>query len=165
MPTPKKLPARRQRRNKCWGPALVSDAQAGVPEPPRELLQVTRRLWENYWTSPLIAAVEPATDLPAIQRMFTLYDERERAYRAYRKERLVKGSQGQMVINPLAKQMTAMDSEIRQLEDRLGLTPKSRAQLGITFGAVQRTIEDLNRDTEADWDDDPRLEEVVGEGL
>ena len=155
IPTP---PARRQRRNKRWGPALVSDAQVRVPDPPRELLAVTRRLWESYWTSPLIGVVQVETDLPAIQRMFTLYDERERAYRGYRKARLVAGSRGQVALSPLGKQMLAMDAEIRQLEDRFGCTPKSRAQLGLKLAEAQRTLEDLNRDVEVDWQDDPRLE-------
>lgn len=148
-PTPKPA-ARRQRRNKRWGPKLVRAAEMGeVPEAPRGLLKVTRAAWNAYWSSPLADAVEIATDLPAIHRLFTLRDERERALRAYRKKRVVKGSQGQPVVNPVWSSAQKMDSEIRQLEDRLGLTPKARAQLGITLGEAKRSLDDLNRALEA----------------
>ena len=147
MPTKLKPPERRQRRNARWGAQLVRSAQVeAVPEAPRDLLRVTRELWKSYWASAVAEVVERATDLPAIRRLFTLHDERERAYRAYRKDRLVEGSKGQPVVNPIARQMSSMDAEIRQLEDRLGLTPKARAQLGVTFGKAQRSLEDLNRE-------------------
>lgn len=148
---------RRQRRNKRNGLELVSDnGNIQIPDPPPRLLKVTRDDWDAYWSSPLAEAVEIGTDLPAIRRLFTLRDERERAYRGYRKERFVKGSQGQGVLNPLARHMSAMDTEIRQLEDRLGLTPKARAQLGIRIGKGKRTLDDLNRALKLDTEDDPR---------
>ena len=155
-PTPKAAD-RRQRRNKRNGLKLVSDSvDIQIPDPPRRLLKVTRDQWNAYWASPLAGAVEVGTDLPTIRRLFTLRDERERAYRGYRKARLVKGSQGQDVLNPLARQMSAMDTEIRQLEDRLGLTPKARAQLGIRIGQGRRTLDDLNQELESDSEEDPR---------
>jgi P27 family predicted phage terminase small subunit len=115
-------------------------------------------MWAAFWRSPIAEVVIPAMDLPAVYRLFTLYDERERAYRAWRKQRLVRGSKGQLVLNPLAAQMNKMDTAIRQLEDRFGLTPKSRAQLGVTFTVAQESSADLNPDLDVDWDDDPRLE-------
>jgi hypothetical protein len=111
---------------------------------------VTREQWKSYWSSPLSQVAERGTDLPAIQRLFSLRDERERAYRGYRKRRLVLGSKGQKVLNPLGKQMMALDAEIRQLEDRFGLNPKSRAMLGITLGEAKRSLEDLNRELEVE---------------
>jgi hypothetical protein len=79
-----------------------------------------------------------------------LYDERERAYRAYRRERLVTGSTGQLLLNPLRRAMSNFDSEIRQLEDRFGLNPLARARLGIQIGEAARTLADLNRMLEDD---------------
>jgi hypothetical protein len=93
------------------------------PEPRREWLKATKRRWEVFWASDVAAVVTPA-DMPALERLHSLCDERERAYRGYRKERLVRGSTGQLVINPLAKAMTAFDVEIRTLKDRFGVSPK-----------------------------------------
>ena len=41
--------------------------------------------------------------------------------------------------------MLQLDEEIRQLEDRLGLTPRARLQLGITFSEAAKSLDDLNR--------------------
>ena len=96
-------------------------------------------------SSELAEVVELGTDQPAITRLFTLYDERERAFRGYKKRRLTLGYKGQPVLNPLGRMMLQLDEEIRQLEDRLGLTPRARLQLGITFSEAAKSLDDLNR--------------------
>ncbi len=53
--------------------------------------------------------------------------------------------------------MRAYDAEIRQLEDRFGMTPRARLQLGITFSESVRSLEALNQSFIADDDEeDPR---------
>lgn len=159
-PTPKS-PDRRQRRAPLEVVRLddlrpVDDAP---PLPGGRLLKKTKERWVAFWGSALARAIDRETDLPALHRLWTLYDERERCYRAFRKERLVPGSQGQLVLNPLGRQMSALDPEIRALEDRFGLTPMARQRLGLAFATTQRTLDDLNRETEEDEDDggeDPR---------
>lgn len=171
MPRPPKPPERRQRRNRR-DLELVHDDQPAVPDLPRpakELLKVTRDWWEELWTSPLAGAMTP-TDADAVGRLALLKDERERVYREIRKKggkRLVMGSQGQPVLNPLLKYMKDLDAEIRQLEDRVGLTPMARLKLGITFGQAQRSLADLNDGLEEDEDEeddggDPREAVDVG---
>jgi P27 family predicted phage terminase small subunit len=129
-----------------------------IPKPPRCLLKKTLEAWERYWGSSLAQTIEPTTDVIALERLFCLHDERERAYRGYKKERLVLGSQDQRVLNPLGKMMTVLDTEIRQLEDRFGLTPRSRLQLGITLGDAAKSMAELNRSLNIDdyEEDDPR---------
>ncbi len=61
-----------------------------------------------------------------------------------------------MVLNPLGRQLCKFDSEIRQLEDRLGLTPRARLQLGIVYGEARGSLDDINRSLKIDYDDDPR---------
>ena len=157
---PPKPADKRQRRNKKTNivPFRAVGKKRKVPPPPRGLLKQTEKLWKDYWNSQLAQVVEPDTDLPAITRLFTLYDERERAYRGFRMRRLIIGSQGQPVLNPLGRLMLQLDAEIHQLEDRLGLTPKSRLQLGITLGDAMRSLDDLNRKLMADdnEEEDPR---------
>lgn len=99
-------------------------------------------------------------DLPAIRRLFTLLDERERSYRAFRRNRFVQGSKRQPVLNPLARHMLSLDGEIRALEAVFGIGPLPRLRAGIAFGEASRSLADLNRslDQEAGEDDDPRLE-------
>ena len=65
-------------------------------------------------------------------------------WRTARKARLVEGSQGQPRINPLFTTIATMDAEIRQLEDRFGLSPRARLALGIQLGEAHRSLADLN---------------------
>ena len=158
MPGPAPKPAdKRQRRNKKNNIVLMPDrGVVATPDPPKGLLKNTLAQWDKYWGSQLAQATEIETDLPAITRLFTLYDERERAYRAFRKQRFIKGSQGQIVLNPIGRHMNTLDAEIRQMEDRLGLTPRSRLQLGITFADAAKSLEDLNESLNIDEIEDPR---------
>jgi P27 family predicted phage terminase small subunit len=166
-PAPK--PAyQRQRRNKDERPLVVvppgerSPGRPSAPSPPRRRwLRATERAWGSFWGSDVASLVTPA-DMGALQRLHDLYDERERALRGYRKQRLVEGSMGQRVINPLGRAIATFDAEIRALEDRFGLTPQARLRLGVVFGEARRSLDQINRDLdaeiEADEDeDDPRL--------
>lgn len=170
MPGPLPKPAdRRQRRNKPKTLGVIPGGSVGrkAPTAPDGLLEATVEDWEHFWASELAQLVEPDTDLPALERLFGLYDEHRRAMREARKERVVEGSMGQMVLNPLLKYAESVAKEIRALEDRFGLTPKARLALGVAFGDAARSLSDLNRMLEDDGDgdedeahQDPRLHAV-----
>ena len=160
---PPKPAEKRQRRNLRPKMGVVVATQPEAPPPPAGLLKSLRSAWTALWSSPLARFWDPVTDEPVVRRLWQLYDERERAYRGFRRERLVLGSQGQMVLNPLGRLVAQLDAEIRQLEDRVGLSPRARLQLGITIGEAARSLADLNRALDVDYDDgdeDPRLEVV-----
>ena len=159
MPRAKKTDADRQRRNRVKS-AEFSLVSPEPLEPPPDLRPAVLDTWNEYWGSELAKLVDPKTDGPAIRRLFTLYDERERAYEIFKDERMVKGSRGQTRVNPLAGFVKDLDVEIRQMEDRLGMSPKARLQLGITFGEAMLSMDELNRRlaaTDAKETDDPRL--------
>ena len=160
---PRTEPDKKRSKPKPIDRRLTSLDPASVPNPPPGLLKVSRDMWSAFWQSDLGRAASTVTDLPVVTRLFTLYDERERAYRAVRKEgRLVEGSQGQPVMNPLLRQMSTFDVEIRNLEDRMGMSPKARLMLGIQLGAAKKTLDDLNREV-ARGDDDAGPVIDVGE--
>lgn len=149
---------RRQRRNKRDIVALDS-VPLPVPRPPTGLLKASVIAWERLWGSPLARTFNPDSDLPSIERLFTLRDERARSFRAARRNRVVAGSQEQAVLSPLLGYVAKLDAEIRQLEDRFGLTPRARLQLGVTLGEAHRSLDALNAAfmEEATDDEDPRL--------
>lgn len=122
--------AKRQRRNPRRT-AQVSTAKPKAPAPRNGWAASTKAKWRAFWRSDAARVLAPAVDAHALERLFDLYDERERAYQDFRKQRFVKGSQGQDVLNPLGRLMSTLDGEIRQLEDRLGFSPASRLKLGI----------------------------------
>lgn len=166
---PPKDAGRRQRRNARPEFGLVTPIRpaAGELEAPagdKEWLVVTRDEWLDLWGDPVAKTYNRTSDLPALRRLFGLRDERERYRRLVRKQPLVEGSQGQMVLNPLGRQIGPLDAEIRQLEDRFGLNPQSRLKLGIKLGEAARSLDDLTRGMYDDEDPqgdeegvDPRL--------
>lgn len=135
------------------------DSVVLVPVPPRSILSTTKQAWDAFWQSDLAKLVKDS-DTPALERLFSLYDERERCYRSAKKNRLVAGSQGQWVLNPLYKQMNVLDTEIRNMEDRFGLSPMARLKLGVQFGEAHKSLEEMNRSLDADTEaePDPRAE-------
>lgn len=150
MPGPAPKPANeRQRRNhRDIGEIVPIESARLIPNHPPGLLAITKAAWESFWTTPLAQIITDA-DLPALHRLFDLYDELDRIWRAAKKHRIVTGSQGQDVLNPLYKQSDSLRNEIRQLEDRFGLTPMARLKLGVKFGEAKRSLAD-----EVDDDDD-----------
>lgn len=126
-------------------------------------LKATVEAWDRLWRSDVVTVVDLLSDLEAVIRWASLLDERERALRAFRRSRLVEGSQGQPVLNPLWAVVQSCDRELRALEDRIGLSPKARLQLGITYGEAAKSLDELNRLLDMEGDDvdddfaDPRL--------
>jgi len=115
-----------------------------VPEAEGNWRPATVDRWEEFWGSKLAANVEES-DHGALRRLFRLYDELERLWEAVEETgRVVDGSQGQPRPNPLFKQIETFQAEARQLEDRFGLSPKSRLQLGITFADAHLSLAALN---------------------
>lgn len=85
MPT-KKPPAKSQRHGeKPKVPARVQAFALDAPEPPPNLLPVITQAWDEFWTSPLADFIQ-RTDLLALRRLFTDYDELERTRAALYKE-------------------------------------------------------------------------------
>lgn len=152
MPGP--LPKTPSKRVRSTTNALVSLAQTPVstPEPSTRWLKVTKDAWSTLWGHGLAGAYE-ATDLPALRRLFGLRDQRARFEMAVVRQPLVPGSQGQEVLNPLARQISTIDAEIRALEDRFGLSPAARLRLGITLGEAARTLADLAAGLDDDDDE------------
>jgi P27 family predicted phage terminase small subunit len=150
---PPKPGAQRHRTDKPALSVVQLPSRPAPPAPTHGWLKATRESWAEFWTHP-ISTITEDSDLPALWRMFDLRDERERYRRAIRKEgRLVTGSQGQQVMNPLLRQMQVVDAEIRALEDRFGLSPLARLRLGITFGEFSKTLQAVNQSLEEDDDE------------
>ncbi|GAB2714484.1 P27 family phage terminase small subunit [Streptomyces bullii] len=169
-PAPKD-PERRQRRNAAKDLEVVTGAAVEVPEPPAPpagLLKRTRDRWAEYWASPVAKLADPVSDLPALERLFVLYDDLERSNAAVKKTgHMVTGSQGQAVLNPLLRHIQVTQGEVRQLEDRFGLSPRARLSLNVTLGEAAKSIADLNSEfmSGGDDDDDPRFDIVTGQDV
>lgn len=123
---------------------VLTQPPVSRPEPPAGLTEPTLASWDIYWASP-VASVADEVDLPAIRRLFGLYDQYEKAASIASQALVVKGSVGQIRVNPLAEHMLKLEGAILRLENELGLTPMARARLGLAVTEVGKTIEELNQ--------------------
>ncbi len=138
---------RRQRASRSRAPAKLAARPLKIPPPRKEWYAGTKRRWERFWKSDAARILAPAVDAAAVERLFDLYDERERAYRDFSNRRFVEGSQGQQVLNPLGRLIVSLDGEIRQLEDRLGFSPASRLRLGLELPEPEKPSTTRSRRT------------------
>jgi hypothetical protein len=90
-------------------PASGRDGE--IPDPARPLSESAMEWWNAMWTSPVATKWHPVIDVPALTRLGWLYD----------------------VMNATAEMEVELPStamaEVRQLEDRFGLTPQARMKL------------------------------------
>lgn len=121
----------------------VSGSKVTRPPAPAGILAPVRVAWDVFWDSPL-AQHTISTDILGLRRLFRLYDQRERYLREGAQETLKVGSAGQMVLNPLLKEVDALDAKILALEDRFGLSPMARLKLQVTLGDATRSLKDIN---------------------
>ena len=136
--------------------ALVQGAQKAPPACPGNLLKKSQVEWRRLWGLP-VAVIWDGGDRLVAERLIRLKDEEYRIARAIARRRVVKGSRGQPVQNPLMRRQESLWTEIRQLEDRLGLSPRARLQLGIALGDAYKSLDQLNAEIGADDDEDPRV--------
>lgn len=148
MPANRKRPDLRQRNTpeRATLEVIVPDGDTDVAVPPanRKWLKATKQTWVDFWSSSISAAVENA-DRAVVLRLFELRDRQARAWLRYDKQPYVDGSMGQPRANPALADAMSLEKAIIALEDRLGLSPKARAQLGVTFGQAQLSAAELNR--------------------
>jgi hypothetical protein len=144
MPGPLRKPVEiRQGREMRPVIGMVATVGGAPPPPCRGWRKQTAERWAAFWGSSLAGAVDRATDMPALVRLFTGYNEVEVVGRKFRKARLATGSTGQETLHPFAKYLSTLTAEITALEDRFGLTPKARLALGLQVAAAKRTLKDL----------------------
>jgi hypothetical protein len=89
------------------------------PPPPEGLLPHVQEAWKRYWASDLAAHVDPASDLPALERLFSLYDE------------VARSREGPPELRQAG---FFFGAEVLELEDRFFITRADRAACGIRLG-------------------------------
>ena len=159
-----KKPADRRQRRATKDLGVLPQIQVdpvSYPAAPAHLSERWQYAWLTFWESPFGSLVQPA-QMPPLERLFSMYDERDRMDSELRTNPMMIGHKGQAILNPLYRQRSAMDAEIRQLEDRFGLHPKAGLTLGIVYGEAARSLEELNArianaaNAEAETEEDPR---------
>lgn len=158
---PRKPETIRQRTHQL--PALTilpGQEQRPVPKPPVGLLASSRRIWRELFASPVARAIDLRADLFKLQRWIQAVDEYQRVSEVFRKARLVKGSTGQPVLNPLGTYLVNLESQITRMETEFGVGPLSRMRLGIATGQAALTADELNRRLDAAGAEEPEEQQA-----
>jgi P27 family predicted phage terminase small subunit len=114
-----------------------------MPMAPLTLSEFGKGHWERIWQTPWML---PDYDVAVVTRICEMYEDRE-AMRA----RLAQlgltfaSTTGVVHVNPIIDKLARLDAELRKLEAELGLTPASRARLGLTEVKRQSKLDALMR--------------------
>ena len=153
--SPERAQGHRQRKPALAEVTLIPITE--TPEPPPGLSHGVLDAWESYWRSD-VAQATSEVDLPAVHRLFLMYEQHARATAAAQETLAVAGSKGQPRLNPLADYALKLETAILRLETELGKTPLARQRLGIAVGQAKLTLSEINRRaSEGVTHADPRL--------
>ena len=138
-------------RTKNHGPTVVDLRGFGpvdVPEPPAAVRFEISEWWYSYFASDVAMVTYTPSDLAALTRLATLYELRAEAFDQGSVNPVVRGGNNQQMEHPLLKALRGYDSAIDRLEDRFGLTPRARLNLGLQIGAATKQLSDLAKPPE-----------------
>lgn len=127
-------------------PAVVSSSAGSfaVPPTPPRLSKDLRKSWVGLWSSPVAQLLDPVSDLPAVTRLFQMYQLAERLD-------VQMGTTGEVDLAAAATRLRVA-SETRLLEGTLGLSPRARLALGLALLAGRRagSLDDAVDDADDD---------------
>jgi P27 family predicted phage terminase small subunit len=149
MARPRKASNKRQNRE-THDLVVVNEAPPGLDNkltPPVELKPAAAQVWRNFWNSSVSSALDIDSDGFSVIRWITYVSEWFELTDAISgAELLVAGSNGQKVLNPLARRRQAVETALSAIEKQLGLTPTARAQLGLAVSSVKKAAAELLSD-------------------
>lgn len=115
----------------------LASKKVDPPSAPEYWPDQIKRAWVMLWKSPVAAMFDDVDQLP-VYRLFDLYTMRWELRKVYENQPFVKGSAGPDRLNPAFDAMTKLDTAIQSMEDRLGISPKARLQLGVKLLEAKR---------------------------
>lgn len=122
----------------------VDDSALEVPAADAGWLPEIQQQWQDFWTTDLSRAIDQA-QLPVLKRLFRLRNEQQMMLEIAASEPYFSaGSKEQLKIHPARDEVRKLEPLIVALEDRLGLSPKAKANLGLATGQAMLTVEHLN---------------------
>jgi P27 family predicted phage terminase small subunit len=113
------------------------------PKPPAGLLASSRARWRQFWESQAALSVDLASDMPRLIRWIQATDEYDRTAKVIRQSRLVKGSMGQPVLNPLVAYLMHLEGMITRTEKEFGMTPLARTRLNSKRPSTDEELAEL----------------------
>lgn len=116
---------------------VARDYQAPIPKPPRGIGTHARRIWREFWASPVASAVNWQADQEQLRNWILSVDERERLRELLASNPLVKSTNGTLMLNPLARRVRQLTDDITRTAEQFGMTPMSRFRLQLTYSEAR----------------------------
>jgi P27 family predicted phage terminase small subunit len=158
MPNPIKPP--NKRINRITKNIGVISAAGKAPRMPSRLCSAAQDAWRDYWADE-VSGVLRRSDTTLVIRWVRNVDRYLRLIsEADQEPVMVEGSTGQTRVNPIYSLVLKIEASIRADEAQLGVGPANRLKLGAQFSEAAKTLGQLNAETEANHDDDPRAQLV-----
>lgn len=101
----------------------------GYPVPPPGLSDRSLARWDAFWSSEPAKSVDLKADLNRLNRWIEQCDEYDAAVEEIGVDRVVPGSTGNYVLNPLYKLLQQLDASMARTETEFGMTPQGRKRL------------------------------------
>lgn len=119
---------------------VAPQVSPGGEPPPFPLLDtehrsLARRAWESIWSSPVAKLIDPVADAVPLELWMRDLDEFERISELADEAPVVRQANGTIRPNPLYARLGQLARQLRQWEDRFGLTPRGRQMLRVQSGA------------------------------
>lgn len=133
----------------------------GLPRRPEGWQPETPRAWRALWDDEVSSAWTSA-DRPVLLMLVDAYDRRVRFLRDADADPVVKGSMGQPAEHPGYAVAAGQYTVVKDCLAQLGAGPLNRAKLGYSIGAARLTMDQVNAQFLAEFDErgddeDPRL--------
>lgn len=126
-------------------PAVLSGGSGALVAPPfpdqlRRVPERWRERWAAFWTSPVAVVLDPVTDLEPVTRLFRLYVLQHKMFGALEQHiEWLEDAREDVEFDPgWARNALGFASEIRQLEQTLGITPRGRLVIGAAVAAATK---------------------------
>ena len=139
------------------GATTLADDAMPTPTHPADLHPKLQYEWEQYWESDVARAAD-GVDIPMVERLWLYRDELFRSQLAWNlmgdTDRWIEPTRNRntVVAHPMVRRMEKLESQIVTLENLLGLSPLSRARLGIELGQAQLTWKQVEATARGDAD-------------
>lgn len=125
---------------------VVARPERTVPRPPVKLGAYARKVWREFFENWVADAVQWHSHRVRLEFWIRCVDERERLWPMVVAAPLVKGSHGQLMVNPLQRRIRELTRDIERAEEAYGMTPLATWRMQLTATEAQRSANDLRRE-------------------
>lgn len=125
---------------------VVTRGTRKAPPAPKGITPQARKVWREFWSTWISDAVNYEAHGERLRWWIHCVDERWRLEKLVTATPLVKGSHGQLMLNPLQRRIDRLTRDIERAEEAYGMTPLATWRMQLTATEAKRSANDLRRE-------------------